>query len=657
MQSDNGLSLIESDRVSSLSGERMRCGNDEAPASTPDSLADDERGQFGEIAALQDHLALYGVENKWIVDVGAYNGKLFSNSLAFRRRGWHTVLIECEPELVKAILADLGPGDRHVNVIEAEVEPDRTSFNCLDNLLSHLGRTADERGDAVPDVPEDFDILSIDIDGYDYHVWESLERFRPRFVIIETRDIRAPGARDRFVPEYGEPIAALPSGALEHPYLAVTTKPSMADLAREKGYLVLFASQCNTVFIRKDVAESRPVRLNLGSGFTSIGGFLAVDSWNGEPVYPLDWPDGSVDEIRASHVLEHFGHRQTLLVLEEWCRVLKPNGIMRIAVPSIEQIMAEMDRGTPFNMIEMFITGGQVDDDDHHGTVFTRQKLAAQMHLSGLWKLEDWQSEIVDCASLPVSLNLKGTKRTFEVKQNPRLTCVLSQPRIAFIDQVHCVYRGLRCLSNREMYGKGPAPVVDDVIDCGGAFWEKYISGGIKAAIERGADLILFCDYDGVFQPEDVERLYSYMQDNPDVSAAFAVQVSRHHDNPLVFQDHIVYTDDETRVQLGHFGLTMIRTQIFEDFPRPWLWSVPNPDTGEWDTKGHCDADILFWRQLAEYGHKVVQLGDIQVGHMDLCVKWLTPRGIAYQPLRHYKTYGKLPNAKFNPEAHKAKQS
>ena len=36
------------------------------------------------------------------------------------------------------------------------------------------------------------------------------------------------------------------------------------------------------------------------------------------------YPDGVADEIRASHVLEHFSHTITLDVLREWARVLKP---------------------------------------------------------------------------------------------------------------------------------------------------------------------------------------------------------------------------------------------------------------------------------------------------------------------------------------------
>lgn len=43
----------------------------------------------------------------------------------------------------------------------------------MDNLLKNT------------EIPYDFDILSIDIDGYDYYIWKSLINYKPKIVIIE----------------------------------------------------------------------------------------------------------------------------------------------------------------------------------------------------------------------------------------------------------------------------------------------------------------------------------------------------------------------------------------------------------------------------------------------------------------------------------------
>lgn len=47
--------------------------------------------------------------------------------------------------------------------------------------------------------------------------------------------------------------------------------------------------------------------------------------------FPFD--DNTVDLIYSSHTLEYFDRQEVLNVLKEWYRVLKPNGVLRLAVP------------------------------------------------------------------------------------------------------------------------------------------------------------------------------------------------------------------------------------------------------------------------------------------------------------------------------------
>ena len=48
--------------------------------------------------------------------------------------------------------------------------------------------------------------------------------------------------------------------------------------------------------------------------------------------------DNSVDLIYCSHALEYFDREEAVNVLTEWKRVLKNNGILRLAVPDFETI-------------------------------------------------------------------------------------------------------------------------------------------------------------------------------------------------------------------------------------------------------------------------------------------------------------------------------
>jgi SAM-dependent methyltransferase len=94
----------------------------------------------------------------------------------------------------------------------------------------------------------------------------------------------------------------------------------------------------------------KEVILNLGCGKTRIPGSIGVDLIKIENfvdiVHDLDVPpypfkDNSVDEIHCYHVLEHL--HNTLQTLEEFYRILKPNGILNIRVPHFSSMGAFSD--------------------------------------------------------------------------------------------------------------------------------------------------------------------------------------------------------------------------------------------------------------------------------------------------------------------------
>ena len=55
-------------------------------------------------------------------------------------------------------------------------------------------------------------------------------------------------------------------------------------------------------------------------------GFTNVDRKFGQEAFPLPYPDESVEAVRASRILEHFGHREVQAVLNDWVRVLQDGG-------------------------------------------------------------------------------------------------------------------------------------------------------------------------------------------------------------------------------------------------------------------------------------------------------------------------------------------
>ena len=86
------------------------------------------------------------------------------------------------------------------------------------------------------------------------------------------------------------------------------------------------------------------VKLNLGCGKRDFGSdwihidgadYPHIDSQN---IESLDYRNKSVDLIYASHVIEYFDRKEVLSVLKEWKRVLRIDGVLRIAVPDFYQM-------------------------------------------------------------------------------------------------------------------------------------------------------------------------------------------------------------------------------------------------------------------------------------------------------------------------------
>lgn len=85
------------------------------------------------------------------------------------------------------------------------------------------------------------------------------------------------------------------------------------------------------------------VKLNFGCGENRLAGWTNFDA-DIDIAKPLPFPDDHADFIFAEHVVEHVDFYTALEFFRECARVLKPWGMIRIAVPSIERIAQHGDR-------------------------------------------------------------------------------------------------------------------------------------------------------------------------------------------------------------------------------------------------------------------------------------------------------------------------
>lgn len=176
--------------------------------------------QFGEDGILRDIFGKIGVKHKYAVEVGINNGRFFSNTRRLVvKEGWFGLWIEKDKRLAQQALESAR--ECRIFVIDEGVEVE--GENSLTQMFDDNG------------TPKDFDLLSLDIDSYEWYIWNSLLTYHPRVVICEFD----PNADPDFIPEIDGPGQA-GMRAIHHVALA-------------RGYQVVCATQCNLICVRNDL--------------------------------------------------------------------------------------------------------------------------------------------------------------------------------------------------------------------------------------------------------------------------------------------------------------------------------------------------------------------------------------------------------------------
>lgn len=96
-----------------------------------------------------------------------------------------------------------------------------------------------------------------------------------------------------------------------------------------------------------DGATISPLRLHIGCGERLLPGWVNADCVARKPgvltdldLTALPYPDHSVEEILAEHVLEHLSFAEEALVWPEMARVLRLGGTLTLEVPDFEWVCA-----------------------------------------------------------------------------------------------------------------------------------------------------------------------------------------------------------------------------------------------------------------------------------------------------------------------------
>ncbi len=168
---------------------------------------------YGEVdeGVIERILEIIGAENRYCIEFGAGDGwrHLVVRNL-IERHGFGALLIEGEPDHARRSRQNHAARE-NVQTVEAYVSPEN-----IDAIIR------------ASDCPPRPDIMVIDIDGNDYHVWRAIASVRPRIVCIEFNASYPPPRR--FVVDYDADLRW--AGDDFHS----ASIQSLVDLGREKGY-------------------------------------------------------------------------------------------------------------------------------------------------------------------------------------------------------------------------------------------------------------------------------------------------------------------------------------------------------------------------------------------------------------------------------------
>jgi hypothetical protein len=191
--------------------------------------------QFGEDGIIAEIFKRIGTTNKYFVEFGVETG-VETNTTYLLYQGWKGLWIDGSEENINTIQQNFSKSIANKNLTASQ------GFITAENIEQLF-----ERGN----VPAEFDLLSIDIDRNDYHVWKAITHYRPRVVVIEYNSIFRPGCQ--FVVDYD--ANAMWDGTSN----TSASLEALYQLGLEKGYALVASNftGVNAFFVREDLIKDK----------------------------------------------------------------------------------------------------------------------------------------------------------------------------------------------------------------------------------------------------------------------------------------------------------------------------------------------------------------------------------------------------------------
>lgn len=197
--------------------------------------------QWGEDGILQHLIRRVPIERKLFVEIGVETYVEANTRFLAEHNNWAGLLLEADAEQVAAIRSNRIYWAANLKAVTAFV-----TCENVNDLLVEQGLVAD------------IGLLSIDVDGNDYWLWEAITAVNPRIVVCEYNSFL--GSDRPLVVPYA---ADFRRSQAHYSWLYYgASLPALAYLAERKGYQMAGTNSAgnNAFFIRRDVAQDVPER-------------------------------------------------------------------------------------------------------------------------------------------------------------------------------------------------------------------------------------------------------------------------------------------------------------------------------------------------------------------------------------------------------------
>jgi hypothetical protein len=225
-----------------------------------DQFKNNITSQNGEDGIIEEIFNRISSGNKICVEFGAWDGKHLSNVWnLWHNSGWAAVLIEADEKKFITLKENV-QSFSNVSIVNRFVQAE--GVDSIDNILSVLN---------VPEV----DLLSIDIDGNDYYILQSLKKYRPRVIVIE------------YNPTIPPELVIIQS---QNEYFGASAR-AIYNLAKSMGYFLAAITDTNLILVAEsDFRKLNIPEVDLIQNFPSSHLVYVITSYDGKGYLSKELP-------------------------------------------------------------------------------------------------------------------------------------------------------------------------------------------------------------------------------------------------------------------------------------------------------------------------------------------------------------------------------